>query len=115
EGEYDDVVDSGRLKQLEPPLERREQFDLAPQHRPRMRVERHDGRAQPRRPRSIDHPQVAEMHAVEAPHGDTPSRLRQLVDDADDVHATPAASRDARTLASLSRQSGTNISGVTAS
>ena len=44
EREHDDVVHSGGLEQLEPPLERREQLDFASQHRTRMRVEGHDGR-----------------------------------------------------------------------
>ena len=93
----DDVVDSRRLEQLQPPLERREELDLPPKHRPRMRIERHDRRPQPRRPRSVDHPHVAEVHAVERPHRDAPRRVLQVVDDADDVHARPRASSDART------------------
>ena len=46
------------------------------------------------------------MHAVERPHGDAATRLRQIVDETDDVHATPAASSASSTLASLSRHAG---------
>src|SRR4051812_25838573 len=57
---------------------------------------------------------MAEVDAVERADCDAPTRLGQLVGDAGDVHATPAAMA-ARTSASLSRRSGVKASGVTAS
>ena len=67
EPEHEDVLDSGVREQLEPALERREELDVAAEHGPGMRIERHDARAQPGPPRRVDHPQVAPVDAVERP------------------------------------------------
>ena len=83
-----------------------------------MRIERHDARPQPGPPRRVDHPEVAEVDAVERPDRDGAPRLRQLrraPERRSRAQPRRAASTRASTSASARSRSAVNASGATAS
>ena len=101
--DHERLLDSGLADQLQAPAQRRQQLDLVAERDPRMRVERDHGRRQPGGNRSLEHPPVAEVDAVEGSDRDRPSLPAQLADVVRDLHRAspdPAASSPIRPSAS---------------
>ena len=65
-------------EQLQPPLERRDQFDVVPERDPRVRVERDHRRCETRVDRRLDDAPMAPMDAVERPDRDRPRLALEL-------------------------------------
>src|SRR2546421_5154758 len=92
ETEHEHVVDSRRVEKLEPSLQRGEELDLSSQYDAGIRIEGHDARPQASAPCSIDHAEMAAVHAVEGADGDRAPRLGQLGGLASDVHTRSSTS-----------------------
>ena len=76
-------------QQLEPPLERREQRDLVPEHVARVRMEGDDGRPRPRLDGYAHDGLMADMDTVERPDRDRTPLPPELLGAACDPHRPP--------------------------